>query len=104
MCHGSWLIGRHSPRRPDLTRAAAAAILAVAAAAATPTFGAQAASELKAKFQRRTRDIAAGVDGVVGYDILDLTSAGHFSHLAGEAFPTASTIKLAIVYELFKQV
>lgn len=79
------------------------AIAAVAVVAATPTYHAQPASELKSKFEHRVRDIAAGVDGVVGYDILDLTSGEHVSHLAGDAFPTASTIKLAIVYELFKQ-
>jgi len=64
----------------------------------------QPAQELKAKFIERFQSIAAHVDGVVGYDILDLTSGEHFTHLERESFPTASTIKLAIVYELFKQV
>lgn len=64
---------------------------------------AQVASELKAKFATRLAEIASHVDGVVGYDILDMTSGDRFSHLERETFPTASTIKLAIVYELFKQ-
>src|SRR5205823_4972303 len=62
------------------------------------------ASELKAKFERRVLDIAASVDGVVGYAIVDLTSADRIAHLDRASFPTASSIKLAVVYELFKQV
>src|SRR5262245_8192868 len=61
------------------------------------------ASELRAKFEGRLKDIAARVDGVVGYEMLDLTSGERIAHLEGETFPTASTIKLAIVYELFRQ-
>lgn len=64
----------------------------------TPT-----ATELRSKFDRRIADIASHVDGVVGYAILDLTSGDRISYLDKEIFPTASTIKLAIVYELFKQ-
>jgi beta-lactamase class A len=52
------------------------------------------------------RNLAAGVDaldGVVGYAALDLTSGEEFGRLEQQAFPTASTIKLAILYELFRQ-
>ncbi len=73
------------------------ALVGVAAAA-------QPALDLKTKFEHRLHDIAASVDGVVGYDIVDLTSGDRFTHLERETFPTASTIKLAIVYDLFKQV
>ena len=62
------------------------------------------AAELKAKFEQRLQEIAARVDGVMGYAVLDLTSGDRFGRLEREVFPTASTIKLAIVYELFKQV
>jgi beta-lactamase class A len=61
------------------------------------------AAELKAKFERRVQEITARVDGVAGYVFLDLTSGDRIGHLERETFPTASTIKLAIVYELFKQ-
>ena len=61
-------------------------------------------SELKTKFEHELQEISSRVDGVVGYEVLDLTSGDRISHLAGETFPTASTIKIAIVYELFKQV
>jgi beta-lactamase class A len=60
-------------------------------------------SELAAKFERRVAEMAARVDGVVGYAVLDLTTGDRIGHLEHETFPTASAIKLAIVYELFKQ-
>jgi len=62
------------------------------------------AAELKARYEHRLQDIASRVDGVVGYAVLDLTSGERIGHLETAVFPTASTIKLAIVYELFKQV
>ena len=62
------------------------------------------AADLRAKFDHRLQEIASHVDGVMGYAVLDLTSGDRFGHLEREVFPTASTIKLAIVYELFKQV
>jgi beta-lactamase class A len=61
------------------------------------------AAELRARLEHRVQDIAARVDGVVGYEIRDLTSGERFGHLERAVFPTASAIKLAIVYELFKQ-
>jgi len=64
----------------------------------------QPAGELRAKFEARIRAIAAKVDGVVGYEIVDLTSNERIASLERDSFPTASAIKLAIVYELFKQV
>src|SRR5262245_32621031 len=64
---------------------------------------AQPATELREKFSRRLSTIAEGVDGVVGYEVLDLTSNERIGHLERETFPTASAIKLSIVYELFKQ-
>jgi len=61
------------------------------------------ASELRRALQRHLEDIAASVDGVAGYTVVDLTSGERFGRLQDEQFPTASTIKLAILYELFKQ-
>jgi beta-lactamase class A len=87
-------------------------IAAAAAAAgfvlASPLMSAQShpagtSAELKAKFERRLHDLGAAVDGVVGYEIVDLTSGEKFVHLERDTFPTASTIKLTLVYELFKQ-
>src|SRR3954462_3438649 len=61
------------------------------------------AGDLRATFEKRVKEIAARVDGVVGYTIVDLTSGERITHLEHATFPTASAIKLAIVYELFKQ-
>ena len=62
------------------------------------------AGELKAKLERRLEAIAVGLNGVMGYAVLDLASGDRIGRLDRDAFPTASTIKLAVVYELFKQV
>ena len=71
----------------------------------SPALSAQSptAAELKSKLEKRLQDISGRLDGVAGYVILDLTSGDRISHLDRDTFPTASTIKLAIVYELFKQ-
>jgi beta-lactamase class A len=87
-----------------LNFAAAACALAGGATLAAQGPAPPLAGELQAKFERRIHDIAAHVDGVVGYLIVDQSSGGRVAHLERETFPTASTIKLAIVYELFKQV
>ncbi len=95
-----------------MTRIAAA--LAVAGTLAAPAFlvhpRAQTsppkdlkAGELHAKLGDRLNTIAGSIDGVMGFTVVDLTSGDRFERLAGETFPTASTIKLAILYELFRQ-
>jgi beta-lactamase class A len=61
------------------------------------------AGELKDKLAAHLAEVARKVDGVVGYEIVDLTSGDRLAHLEHEIFPTASSIKLAIAYELFKQ-
>ena len=73
--------------------------------AGTASAGAQTtpAAELRARFEARVQAISSRVDGVVGYAIVDLTSGERIGHLERATFPTASAIKLSIVYELFKQ-
>jgi beta-lactamase class A len=53
--------------------------------------------------ERRLDTIGTSLDGVLGYTIVDLTSGEKLRRLEDTVFPTASTIKLAILYELFKQ-
>lgn len=60
-------------------------------------------AELRSKTAAKLETIAASLDGVMGYAIVDLTSGERFDRLPDETFPLASTIKLAILYELFKQ-
>ena len=57
----------------------------------------------ESSLQNRLSEIASHVDGTVGYSVLDLTTGDRFGVRRDEAFPAASTIKIAIVYELFKQ-
>lgn len=92
-------------------RVLAVVLAAVALVAAGPRFRPASAQEpaagtsgaLEAQFAVRLEDIARRVDGVVGYCVVDLTSGTRFTRLETEVFPTASTIKLAILYELFAQ-
>lgn len=59
--------------------------------------------ELREKTQKQLDAIAENLDGVMGYVVVDIASGERFERMAGEAFPLASTIKLAILYEMFKQ-
>ena len=58
---------------------------------------------LRAKFASDLEAVARQADGVVGYVVIDVESGERFARLEGLQFPTASTIKLAILYELLKQ-
>lgn len=61
------------------------------------------AADLRAQLGERLSTIAGSLDGVMGFSILGLESDERFERNAREVFPTASTIKLAILYELFRQ-
>ena len=61
-------------------------------------------ADIKAQLVRQVEAVASGLNGVVGYRIVDLTSGEVVAaRLEGEPFPTASTIKLAVLYEMFRQ-
>jgi beta-lactamase class A len=68
-----------------------------------PVAAADKAAELADAFAQHLARIADDVDGVVGYQIVDLTSGQTFSRRATEPFPTASAIKIGILYELLAQ-
>jgi beta-lactamase class A len=76
----------------------------VTAACTVALLAADTRAELKSAFAKQLESIAAALDGVVGYTVIDLTSGDRFERLASAQFPTASTIKIAVLYELFKQV
>lgn len=59
--------------------------------------------DLRRALERKLATIVDALDGVAGYAALDLTSGEEVGRLEQQAFPTASTIKLAILYELFRQ-
>ncbi len=58
---------------------------------------------LRTKLETRIRDIADKFDGVMGVAILDLTDGRIFSLNADRVFPTASSIKIAVLVELYRQ-
>lgn len=80
----------------------AGAWLALATATAGQTPGAL-QEELRRGLDRKVEDIVARADAVVGFHAIDLTSGDEIGRLEREPFPTASSIKLAILYELFRQ-
>jgi len=60
--------------------------------------------DLRAQFGSRLDAIAGAVDGVVGYAIVDMSSGQRVAaRLEREPFPTASAIKVCILYELLKR-
>lgn len=57
---------------------------------------------LRAKLEDKIRDVDAGLDGVMGVAILDLTNGELITYHADEVFPTASSIKVALLAELYR--
>src|SRR5437867_12854679 len=55
------------------------------------------------KLETRIEEIAARLDGVMGVAILDLTDGRTLLQNADRVFPTASSIKIAILLELYRQ-
>jgi beta-lactamase class A len=70
-------------------------------------FGAAAAGKedaLVAKLRARVEAVDAKLDGVLGLSLADLRTGTTVMELrADEPFPTASSIKLAVLYELYRQ-
>jgi beta-lactamase class A len=80
--------------------AAAAALLAASASAADlPSKEAALWSRLRARVEAVDR----GLDGVLGVSIKDLKTGATIELRPDEAFPQASSIKLAVLYELYRQ-
>ena len=75
---------------------------AVIQAAQAPADSAK-AKELREKLTRDLDAIASKVDGVMGYSVVDLTTGERIERLPKEVFALASSVKLTILYELFKQ-
>jgi beta-lactamase class A len=55
------------------------------------------------KLETRVRGIADRFDGVMGAAILDLTDGRILLHNADRVFPTASSIKITVLVELYRQ-
>jgi beta-lactamase class A len=55
------------------------------------------------KLETRVEEIAAQLDGVMGVAILDVADGRLLLHNADRVFPAASSIKIAILLELYRQ-
>jgi beta-lactamase class A len=82
-----------------MTRALALALLLSAPAAAADLTPKEAV--LWEKLKTRIEAVERGLDGVLGVSVRDLKTGATFELRGHEVFPTASSIKLAILYELF---
>lgn len=83
-----------------LAAVCAGALLAPAAAAAELPAGQQA---LLDKLRQRMEEVDARLDGLLGVYVEDLSTGARVERRADLVFPTASSIKLAILYELYRQ-
>ena len=79
-----------------------AAILTVAAPASAAAPLPAKPAELFAKLHARVQAVDARLDGVLGVYVEDLTSGTTVELRADEPFPTASSIKPAVFYELYR--
>jgi beta-lactamase class A len=60
-------------------------------------------ADLVAKLKVRVQAMDARLDGVLGVFVHDLTTGTTVELRPDEVFPTASSIKLAVIYELYRQ-
>jgi beta-lactamase class A len=82
----------------------------VAVAVAVVDIGSALATELPPgqqalfdKLRQRIDALDVGLDGVLGVYVEDLATGTRLERRADQVFPTASSIKLAILYELYRQ-
>jgi beta-lactamase class A len=107
---------KHLPSVASVTALAAAVVAAaavisppaVASAAATvsaaaPHPDADLRAQVREKFETKLKRLDAAFDGVLGAEFIDLTDGQVVALQADSVFPTASTIKVAILIELFRQ-
>ncbi len=84
-----------------LTRALALVLLLSAPAAAADLSPKEAV--LWDKLKARIEAVDRGLDGVLGVSVRDLKTGATFEMRGHEVFPTASSIKVAVLYELFME-
>jgi beta-lactamase class A len=58
---------------------------------------------LWAKLEKSILDVDRNLDGVMGVSIVDLTDGHHYALHADDVFPQASSIKICILAELYRQ-
>ena len=88
-------------RRIGAAIPAATAFLVLTARAVDPA--PPSAPPLWDKLAARVAEVDRRLDGVLGVSIRDVKSGATLDIRAGEPFPTASSVKVAVLYELFRQ-
>ena len=58
---------------------------------------------LWSRLRTRVQDVEKRLDGVLGLSVKDLKTGATYEVRADEVFPQASSIKLAVLYELYRQ-
>jgi beta-lactamase class A len=81
----------------------AAVVVLLAAAVARPAELPAKQAELLAKLRARVHAVDADLDGVLGVYVRDLASGASVELRPDEVFAAASSIKLAVLYELYRQ-
>jgi beta-lactamase class A len=97
-----------SPARSKLVKIPASSratrvLTLVLAAASTVNAQETLQSALHAKLETQLTNVAAHLNGVMGYAIKDLSSGETFLRLPDTVFPQASSIKLTVLLELMRQ-
>jgi beta-lactamase class A len=82
---------------------AGAAVSALASASAVEHSDIDLRAQVREKFETKLKSIDATFDGVLGAEFVDLTDGRVVALNAGSVFPTASTIKVAVLIEIFRQ-
>jgi beta-lactamase class A len=103
--------GKSLPRKPtEQSRIAAPLILACLCLCASASAGAQNSPPLTEKQQvlwekleKSILDVDRNLDGVMGVAIVDLTDGHKYLLHANDLFPQASSIKICILVELYRQ-
>jgi beta-lactamase class A len=86
-----------------LTRAVPAVVLALLCGTSPAAAAEDKAATLLAKLRARIQAVDEGLDGVLGVAVKDLTSGATIAVRPDVVFPQASSIKLAVLYELYRQ-
>jgi beta-lactamase class A len=86
-----------------LTRAVPAVVCALLCASSPSAAAEDKASALLDKLRARIQAVDERLDGVLGVAVKDLTTGATIAVRPGVVFPQASSIKLAVLYELYRQ-
>jgi beta-lactamase class A len=90
-------------RSSDLARTLTLAVALLATTLASAADLPPKPAELLAKLRARVLAVDARLDGVLGVSVRDAATGATIELRPDEVFPTASSIKLAVLYELYRQ-